>query len=282
MNTPIPKIYKQLNDRSGLLYAWFLSMHTRVDIVLYDRKSEEELVPVIRQIYEELQQLEKTGNFYCHTSELYQVNQTAAQHPVKISHSLYSLIDLSLEYHEKTFGCFDVTIQSDHYNQETWHSVLLSPENQTVSYQMAGTRIDLSGLLKGYALERIREILNSHEINNALINMGNSSVLALGNHPHGNKGWKVSFGTQAASTVVNKEGILLYNQCLTTSGNDSEERKHIISPQSGKRIEGIRRVAVVTDDGAVGEVLSTSLFVATSEQRETLIEQFQIKEIVDI
>lgn len=281
MNTPIPKIYKQLNEQNGLLYAWFSSMHTRVDIVLYDRKPEEELMSVIRRINDELHQLEKTANYYCHTSELYQINQTASLHPVKISQSLYSLIDLSLEYHAKTFGCFDITIQSDDYNPDTWRSISLSPENRTIFYQVAGTKIDLSGLLKGYALERIREILDRHEIDNALINMGNSSVLALGNHPHG-KGWKVSFGTQAASTVMHKDGILLYNQCLTTSGNDSEGRKHIISPQSGKLIEGIRRVAVVTDDGAVGEILSTSLFVATSEQRKTLIEQFQIKEIVDI
>ncbi len=60
---------------------------------------------------------------------------------------------------------------------------------------------------KGYALETIKSILNECVIENALINMGNSSVLALGNHPVGT-GWKVN-------------NILLHNECLTTSGNDS-------------------------------------------------------------
>lgn len=49
--------------------------------------------------------------------------------------------------------------------------------------------------------------------------MGNSSILALGNHPVGS-GWKIN-------------DILLHNECLTTSGNDSPSRRHIVSPQNG-------------------------------------------------
>lgn len=111
--------------------------------------------------------------------------------PVMISQSLYRMISLCTEYHKKTLGCFDVTIHSDNYNQDTIHSIHLYPEAQSVFFQQAGTTINLSGFLKGYALDKIREILKVHIIANALINMGNSSVLALGNHPVGT-GWKVT------------------------------------------------------------------------------------------
>ena len=97
-----------------------------------------------------------------------------------ISQSLYRMISLCTEYHKKTLGCFDVTIHSDNYNQDTIHSIHLYPEAQSVFFQQAGTTINLSGFLKGYALDKIREILKVHIIANALINMGNSSVLALG------------------------------------------------------------------------------------------------------
>ncbi len=40
---------------------------------------------------------------------------------------------------------------------------------------------------------------------------------------------------------------------------------NIISPSSGKPLEGVRQVTVVTDDGTTGEILSTSLFVAKSK-----------------
>ena len=118
----------------------------------------------------------------------------------------------------------------------------------------------MSGFLKGYALETIRGILNEALIENALINMGNSSILALGNHPVGS-GWKIN-------------DILLHNECLTTSGNDSPNRRHIVSPQNGKLVEGVKQIAVVTTNGSIGEILSTSLFAADSEQRKALLAEF--------
>ena len=78
-----------------------------------------------------------------------------------------------------------------------------------------------------------------------------------GNHPVGT-GWKVN-------------NILLHNECLTTSGNDSPERRHIVSPRDGKLVEGARQISVVTTSGAIGEILSTALFAADSEQTKVLM-----------
>lgn len=235
---------------------------------------------VVNSIYDTLRQLERIANYYDPSSELSQVNQRASTAPVMISQSLYRMISLCTEYHKKTLGCFDVTIHSDNYNQDTIHSIHLYPEAQSVFFQQAGTTINLSGFLKGYALDKIREILKVHIIANALINMGNSSVLALGNHPVGT-GWKVSFDDQASTTKNHKtQSILLNNECLTTSGNNSDDRKHIISPSSGKPLEGVRQVTVVTDDGTTGEILSTSLFVANQKQRELIMSEFLPKELL--
>ena len=193
MQVPIQHMYKPSHEGSGLLYAWFLSMHTRVDIILYSKKTEGELLFVVNCIYDALCRLEKMANFYNPASELAYVNRTAVVSPVVLSEELYSMIDFCLE-------CV---------------------------------------------------------IENALINMGNSSVLALGNHPVGT-GWKVN-------------NILLHNECLTTSGNDSPERRHIVSPRDGKLVEGARQISVVTTNGAIGEILSTALFAADGEQRKALM-----------
>ena len=274
MQHTIQHLYKTHGD-DGLLYAWFLSMHTRVDIILCCQKSENELMLVVNSIYDTLRQLERIANYYDPSSELSQVNQRASTAPVM-------MISLCTEYHKKTLGCFDVTIHSDNYNQDTIHSIHLYPEAQSVFFQQAGTTINLSGFLKGYALDKIREILKVHIIANALINMGNSSVLALGNHPVGT-GWKVSFDDQASTTKNHKtQSILLNNECLTTSGNNSDDRKHIISPSSGKPLEGVRQVTVVTDDGTTGEILSTSLFVANQKQRELIMSEFLPKRVIDL
>lgn len=274
MQTTIQHLYKPPHDADGLLYAWFSAMHTRVDIILCSRKSEEELMQVINCIYDALCQLEKTANYYDPASELARVNQIASVHPVVLSEELYTMIDICLEFNKKTFGCFDVTIHSDDYNQDTIHAVHLSSKERSVFFQRAGVMINLSGFLKGYALERIKSVLKESKIEHALINMGNSSVLALGDHPSGS-GWKISFGNSSHTDKSDKEQtVFLHNACLTTSGNENDGRKHIISPQNGKLIEGMKQVAVVTENGAIGEILSTSLFATSQELRQDLITVF--------
>lgn len=181
------------------------------------------------------------------------------------------MIDLCMEYHGKTSGCFDVTVHSENYNPDTIHSVYLSAEERSIFFLQPGITINLSGFLKGYALETVRAILNTCCIENALINMGNSSVLALGDHPAGT-GWKVNFGNRLETDKIGmKQSVLLCNECLTTSGNESDGRKHIISPHDASFVEGIKQIAVVTKNGTVGEILSTALFAASPEQREALL-----------
>jgi len=255
----------------GLLYAWFSSMHTRVDILLYSQKPEEELMSVVERIHAALSYLEKIANYYDPASELAVINRTASICPVILSRQLYTMIDLCMEYHGKTSGCFDVTVHSENYNPDTIHSVYLSAEERSIFFQQPGITINLSGFLKGYALETVRAILNTCCIENALINMGNSSVLALGDHPAGT-GWKVNFGNRLETDKIGmKQSVLLCNECLTTSGNESDGRKHIISPHDASFVEGIKQIAVVTKNGAVGEILSTALFAASPEQREALL-----------
>ena len=275
-------LYRQSSDGDSLLYAWFPSMHPRVDIILSSQYSEDKLLLVIATIQDILRQLEKTANYYDADSELAQINQTASLHPVKLSSSLYEMIYLCLEYHRKTLGCFDVTVHSEHYTRNTIQSVQLSAEDQTVFFQKKGTTINLSGFLKGYALERIREILESYVIRNALINIGNSSILAIGNHPNG-KGWKVDFDKRLhIGKDSENNALILFDECLTTSGNDSAERKHLISPHSGKLVEGCKQLAVVTTNGAIGEIFSTSLFVADEELRALLIDRFHLKTVIEL
>lgn len=269
----IQHLYRAQGE-NRLLYAWFSSMHTRVDLILCYPGTEDELLLVAGDIYDTLHRLESIANYYDPSSELARVNRTASVAPVAVSPVLYEMISLCLEYHEKTSGCFDVTVHSCPYTSDTIHLVELSAEERTVFFRQPGVTINLSGFLKGYALDKIREYVSAAVIGDALINIGNSSVLALGNHPHG-KGWKVDFVNNAFIGTDN--AVLLQNECLTTSGNDSPGRRHIISPQTGNMVEGVGQVAVVTESGTLGEILSTAFFAAAEEQRALLSQSFPVR-----
>lgn len=269
-------VYKSFDDgQKSILYAWFTAMHTRIDMILCN-KAEDELKGIARHIKDELANLEKMANYYDDQSELSKLNQSASEQPVEVSRELYHIIETALQYRGITQGCFDISIQSLNYNKDTWRNIKLLPDFTSIYFQQPGTRIDLSGFIKGYALEKVRNILLEHEVEDALISLGNSSVLGLGNHPHG-KGWKVSFNK---STVPdNYSNVVLQNECLTTSGNESKNRKHIIRPETGRYIEGAKQVAVITPNGIEGEVLATSLFVTTPEQQDKILESFNFKGI---
>ena len=273
MPSVIQHLYKFSSVHGGLIYAWFPSMHTRVDIVLCGRQGEEALMLVVNAVYEMLCRLEKMANYYDADSELAGLNRTAATRPQPVSQELYDMLAFCVDCYTRTGGCFDVTIHSAHHTSDTIRSIQLSPQERTLFFLQSGVTINLSGFLKGYALEKTQHLLQPYEVEDALVNMGNSSVLALGHHPMAD-GWKVDFGQAVASQQKERPVLLLHNECLTTSGTDSHERKHIINPQNGKLVEGKREVAVVTADGAVGEVLSTSLFIADARQRSLLEAEF--------
>ena len=114
-------------------------------------------------------------------------------------------------------------------------------------------------MYKGYALDSLRPLLHEAGIRHALVNLGNSSILALGNHPSG-EGWKLG------------HDLVLSDQCLTTSGNEHEGHTHIINPQTGQPVTGKRQIRVITPQGVWGEVCSTALFACPDEHRPALIE----------
>lgn len=202
----IKHLYKYSPSQGGLLYAWFPSMHTRVDIILCGRQGEDILLSVVDAVYKMLCRLEKMANYYDADSELAYLNRTASTHPQQVSHELYDMLTFCVDCYIRTAGCFDVTIHSADYTPNLIRSVQLSPQEHTLLFLQPGVTINLSGFLKGYALEKTRKLLQYYEVKDALINMGNSSVLALGHHPLAD-GWKVGFGQGAVPNREETTGV---------------------------------------------------------------------------
>ena len=212
----------------NIIYAWFPAMYTRVDVVLVSNQDEISLMDVVNKMIFEIQSLERLANCFSPDSELSKYNSKQITKE-QLAPELLCILQECENWRIETKGLFDIAV---------------------------GGSYDLSGFLKGYALDRIRSILTSSGIENALVNMGNSSVMALGKRSEG-KRW----------TVVNPESgqsVELYNECLTTSGNDTLERRHIINPMTGQYVEGVQMVSVITPTGSEGEVRSIEKFIKTN------------------
>lgn len=230
---------RQLPDGSTALYAWFEAMHTRVDLLLRKKDTApSSLLETAEAVRVLLSRLEQAGNRFESDSEISRLCKASVGMPVKLSEDLFDMLRLALHYHSTTGGLFDITVNTPGHTADTISNVELSEAERTCTLHRSGIVLDLSGFIKGYAIDRIKPLLTNHGITDALVSLGNSSIMAMGDVP-GNV----------------KDG------CLTTSGNDTADRRHIINPLTGEYVCGQGSAQVRTASGAEGEVMAKIKFM---------------------
>jgi FAD:protein FMN transferase len=264
---------KILSNNKQLFYAWFSAMFTRVDIIFCTDASRTDLKDIAQNISDQIAGIEIFANRFDSNSELSQLNANAYKNEVSVPEELFHIIAACQEYNKQTSGLFDISVNSLNGFRGGAAAVQLNAEKQSIRFLHPDVLLDLSGFIKGYALRTVRLTLKKEDINNALISMGNSSVLAIGNHPFG-KGWKVSQPEDETNT-----GCVLFDECLTTSGNKADTTWPVLHPLSGKVVEAKKAVSVITGDPAEGEVLSTALYVAEDDQKAVLLKIFDCREM---
>lgn len=254
-------IFKQIDTGKSVFYAWSEAMHTRIDVVLCEL-SEETSLALTNRILDEINRIEKFADRFNPTSELSKINKLAALEPLTISAELLGILQDCIRYNQLSLGAFDITIQSLNNYRHGISDIVIDQPTSTIHFKNKNVQLDLCGFIKGYALDKAMKILTEEKCSNALLNFGNSSVCAMGNHPNG-KGWKVKLPEQK------EEFVTLYNECLTNSGNSSNHL-HIIEPNSGKYCNADKIKSVITNSATQGEVLSTALCVCNPNETDII------------
>jgi thiamine biosynthesis lipoprotein len=290
-----------------LFAAWFNDqaaiMGTRISVEVWheDQTAAEES---IEEVFNEFRRLDQALSPYIESSELYRVNQQAADEPLSISKELFNLIKESLAFSQLTDGAFDITFASVGYQYDyrkgikpsdqaitnslpliNYRLISLDEKKQTVCFGEQGVRIDLGGIAKGYAVDRGIELLKKHEIKNALITAGGDSRL-LGDH----RGRPWHIGIQAPRDKKALAAVLpLSETAISTSGDyeryfehDGVRYHHIISPKTGRSAGELRSVTILGPNATRTDALSTSVFVLGLEKGLALIDRLQDVEAVII
>jgi thiamine biosynthesis lipoprotein len=234
-------------------------MHTRVDIALCGL-DEQHALELTEKIYAEINRVELMADRFNPRSEISMINRLATVEPFPVSDEWFAMIEQCINFNRISAGLFDVTVNSFNKLKNGINDIELDSELKTVCFKHPDVQIDLNGYIKGYALDKVKEILTENQCNDALVNMGNSSILALGNHPNG-EGWKVSHPHKPDKTIILKD------ECLTTSGN-VDHYQHIIDPQTGEPVNSTTIISVITKNATDGEMLSTALCIAEPKQKE--------------
>ena len=117
------------------------------------------------------------------------------------------------------------------------------------------------GFGKGYAVDKMAELLKDWDFESFLIHGGKSSVLAVGSPPE-QKGWHVSL-TSPFNTQQMIDQFCLKNQAI--SGSGLQKGSHIIEPRNAQPILTNRDAWDFAPAAAISDALSAGFWISNFE-----------------
>jgi thiamine biosynthesis lipoprotein len=127
-----------------------------------------------------------------------------------------------------------------------------------------GMKADLGAIAQGYAADRVREVLDRHRIESAIINIG-GEIVAIGQSPKG-RPWRVGIKNPRGKGII--ETVELKDYTLSTSGDyekffmiDNKRYPHIINPKTGFPALDFVSVTVFYHNAACADAIATAIAV---------------------
>ena len=266
--------YSRKNPDYPIVYASFGAMHTRVELLAVGL-GEEQGRGLMAEAEREVKRLERLFNRFDSRSPLAVVNMTAIGQSVKVEDELFMALELCEVFRRATAGYFDVTAADDGVDAVSDGSggYALDGKEHSVRILREGARIDLGGFAKGYAAESVRRIFEQADVRQAVINFGNSSIVAMGHHPYG-EWWPIGIEHRKVKSAVARE-VKLKDGAMSVSGRAESGDYHIIDPMTGNRAVGEELIVVEGRSALVAEMLSTALYAAPRNRRAAIMAQYE-------
>jgi FAD:protein FMN transferase len=269
------------------------AMATRFEVVLHGENA-----AALRAAGEEalrlVEELEGQLSLFRASSEIAHLNARAAREAVRVTPSLFALLQRAQRLNEECGGAFDITIAplvrcwgfmggmgrmpsaeevAEARAKVGMGLVQLRPEDFTVRFAREGVMLDLGAIGKGYAVERAAEVLREVGVTSALLHGGTSTVQAIG-QPPGEEFWKIAIEIPAPSKDMPPTllaTVPLKDEAMSVSGVQTNSFEvggrtfsHIIDPRTGEPARGTVLAAVVLPSATETDVLSTALLTLGS------------------
>lgn len=143
----------------------------------------------------------------------------------------------------------------------------LQPGQGHLAKSHAGLTLDLCGIAKGYALDRMAALVQAAGHESFLIDLG-GELAARGRHPSG-RAWQVAVEDPRAA-AKGLAGVLALEGTVATSGSkaqgydlDGRRYGHIIDPETGSPAAGrLLSVSVLGESAMMADGWATALFAA--------------------
>ena len=264
-----PDIQKKMHKQARYV------MGTILDMRVFDQ-DKEKTNQFFTEAFELADRLDNLLSNHKNSSEISKLNSGKK---IRISNYTKEVLDYGRQFQNKTENKFNISVMpliklwKEASSKDIFPSDLeiakakeLSTtktiDNQGDYYYLADEKASIvtGGIGKGYAVEKIKNLLKKYSIDSALINFGHSTIYAHGS-PEGQDSWKVAlrFPNEEIKGVIS-----LKNEAASASSAFGESYRisgkklgHIINPLTGMPVKEKRLVAITSKSSLMAEVASS-------------------------
>lgn len=269
---------------------------------------------LFRNHMQKLNNLFDIYNNYEGLANVKSINDAAGVKPVKVEPELIELIEFSKTLYDKTGGKVNIAMGSV---LKLWHAarengeadgnyilpkaqdlqeaskhckiddIIVDKEKSTVFLKDPEMSLDIGSVAKGFAVEKSAELLEEKGIDSVIISAG-GDVRTIGEPKETERNyWLV--GIQNPDHPEDQSSLAAVLQIpkgmsVVTSGTyqryfekDGVRYHHLIDPKTLQPGNYFSSVSVICKDNALGDFLSTALFLSTKEEGEKIAKEFDVE-----
>ena len=194
-------------------------------------------------------------------SEITAIAQLAPGETLQLTAPVLACLQLAQKMEAATHGAFSITATAlqTQLEKPRW-----SLENFSIRCDGGKLEFDLGAIGKGFALDRMAELLREWSVEKFLLVAGGSSILA-GAAPAETPGWSCGLGDDHSL-----QRFFLSNCSLSGSGL-VVKGKHIFDPRTGQPAQRSNRAWALAETAAESDALSTACMVLSDGEISKMV-----------
>ena len=198
-------------------------------------------------------------------SDIAQLAQLAQGDTMRLSEPAFACLQIAKKMELITRSAFSAT-PAALQTQASLPQWDLLPEELSIRCKSGKLQFDLGAIGKGFALDRMAELLHEWDCPSFLLVAGGSSILT-GDPPRETPGWSCGLGDDDAP-----QRFFLAHTSLSGSGL-AVKGQHILDPRTGRPALRQNRIWALADTAAESDALSTACMVLSEPELKDVLAQ---------
>ena len=274
------------NKKEDKISSTYYNLGTINEITLYNIKKEHGK-RILKECESILIDIDNKMSCQISYSEISKINDNAGIDYVRVSDDTFKVIKEAIDFSKASNDTFDISIGpiidlwgigTDNAKVPTkediqsklslvnYKNILLDENTHSVKLSKKNMKIDLGGIAKGYAADKIYAYLKEENLESALINLG-GNIYALGTKSN-NQLFSIGIQDPTKARGNSIGNIKISNKSVVTSGiyerylEFKDKIYHLmLDPHTGYPFDNnVSSVTIVSDTSMICDALSTTTF----------------------